>query len=226
MKLFLAILLVVAVSAYTTEETRFLWNEFVQSYNKVYAPEDYYYRYKIFSHNIEKIAAHNKLGKSYTLGVNEFADLSWEEFREQKLGHRLYAEHTNDVHLSTEDLPETVDWIKAGAVMPVKNQGQCGSCWAFSAVAALEAFTFLKGKKLVGLSEQELVDCSRSYGNEGCNGGWMNSSFQYAIDKKGLASDKDYKYTAKDGKCQVPPKKHVPASDPKSFANVEENNCL
>jgi len=122
--------------------------------------------------------------------------------------------------LPVGNLKATADW--RGKMNTVKNQGQCGSCWAFSAVGALEGVHSVKKGQLYNLAEQELVDCSGSYGNMGCNGGLMDYAFQYVIDKKGLASQKDYPYTAADGNCKTGLARNAPIT---GFTDVPVNSA-
>jgi len=163
------------------------------------------YRESVFNHNVKKIATHNSHGHPWTLAVNKFADLTKKEFAGLYLNNGGY---NNATHLRVKNynwtllssnvsaLPASVDWSTKGAVTPVKDQGQCGSCWAFSSTGALEGAWFVKHKVLTNLSEQQLVDCSTSQGNQGCNGGLMDYAFQYVIDNKGLTTEKAYPYSA------------------------------
>merc|ERR1711955_12087 len=98
-----------------------------------------------------------------------------------------------------EAVPAEVDWRNKGYVTPVKNQAQCGSCWAFAAVATMEGANYKKTGKLVSLSEQNLVDCVTK--DFGCNGGLPADGVEYVIKNKGIDTEKSYPYTARDGRC-------------------------
>ncbi|WVZ87624.1 hypothetical protein U9M48_034233 [Paspalum notatum var. saurae] len=172
---------------------------------------DYDRRFRAFWDNLRFVDAHNSRA-GFRLGMNRFADLSNDEFRAAYLGARAGGGGRNANatvgeryrHDGVEALPELVDWRHKGAVAPVKDQGQCGSCWAFSAVGAVEGINKIAtGGELVTLSEQELVDCSKNGQNSGCNGGMMDDAFAFIVRNGGIDTDEDYPYTARDGKCDL-----------------------
>ena len=188
---------------------------FAKSYDNVYELED---RFAVFQANLETIMAHNSNEtRTFDMGVNQFTDMTAEEFkkhlglRPKKKGLRfgnVVGGMTCDSFVSSgASLPASVDWRTNGAVTPVKDQGQCGSCWSFSATGAMEGAWAIAHGALVSLSEQELVDCAGiRYGSQGCNGGQMNGAFNFAMDK-GICTETDYPYFSGDtqtgGTCKT-----------------------
>ncbi|CAN4115130.1 unnamed protein product [Withania somnifera] len=179
-----------------------------KSYN---ALEEKDKRFQIFKENLNYIDEQNSIpNKSYKLGLTKFADLTNDEYRSIYLGMKSSADRVkllkkkSDRYLPKvgDNLPESVDWREKGALVGVKDQGTCGSCWAFSAVASIEAVNKIVTGDLISLSEQELIDCDKSY-NDGCNGGLMDYAFEFIIKNGGIDTEKDYPYEERDGKCDI-----------------------
>ncbi|KAJ7967272.1 Cysteine proteinase [Quillaja saponaria] len=187
---------------------------FKRRFGKSYgSQEEHDYRFKVFKANIRRAKRHQKLDPSAAHGVTQFSDLTASEFRRTYLGLRglrLPSDANKAPILPTDDLPADFDWRDRGAVTPPKNQGSCGSCWSFSTTGALEGAHFLATGELISLSEQQLVDCDHECDpdepgscDSGCNGGLMNSAFEYTLKAGGLMTEKDYPYTGTDrGTCK------------------------
>ena len=179
---------------------------FVAKFGRAYAsPSEVEFRRRVFAQHLATIEAHNAKGKSFTMGVNQFTDLTYEEMFSFYVSQQTL-DNTEFTTVSANDVPkDKADWNACGKVAAVKNQGQCGSCWAFSAVGALESFYAIKdntsGDKIQQFAEQDLVDCSKKQGNNGCNGGLMNYAYDYVKANK-ISNEADYAYTARDGKCR------------------------
>lgn len=175
---------------------------FMKEYGREYPTvEETMKRYNIFVENYKKIQEINENEVDFQLGINQFADLTDEEFSAIYLTYKPDRNPCKFDHKRTK--PEKViDWRQKGAVARVKDQGSCGSCWAFSTVGSLEGHAKIKTGNLVEFSEQELVDCAGDYGdNGGCRGGDMSQAFEYIADN-GIAKEQDYKYTARNGRCR------------------------
>jgi len=171
--------------------------------------EEESHKFLTFSNNVAFVNKWNAdLTQTSTVGLNEYADLNTEEFSALKgcLNIQPSLESTTEVETTTEESavaapPASWDWRTQGAVTPIKNQGQCGSCWSFSTTGTLEGLNFITNKNLLSFSEQQLVDCSGSYGNQGCDGGWPFWAMEYTA-AKGIELEATYPYTAQDGTCK------------------------
>ncbi|WVZ87631.1 hypothetical protein U9M48_034238 [Paspalum notatum var. saurae] len=216
----------------TEAEVRAMYELWLAEHGRAYnALGEHDRRFRVFRDNLRFVDEHNaRAGEhGYRLGMNQFADLTNDEFRAAYLGARLPARTGVRAageryrHDGREDLPESVDWRDKGAVAPVKNQGQCGSCWAFSAVSTVESINQLVTGEMVTLSEQELVECSTNGGNSGCNGGLMDSAFEFIIKNGGIDTEDDYPYKAVDGKCDIN-RKNAKVVSIDGFEDVPEND--
>lgn len=214
------------------------WQTFKLEHGKKYRSEvEEKFRMKIFMENKHQIAKHNAAyeqgNNKFKLALNKYGDMLLHEFvytmngfnrTRGRVGYNQQVDLVGATFISPANvkLPESVDWRKKGAVTPIKDQGHCGSCWSFSATGALEGQHFRKTGVLVSLSEQNLIDCSAKYGNQGCNGGLMDQAFQYVRENKGIDTEVSYPYEAEDDKCRYDPSESG-ATDV-GFTDVEEGN--
>jgi C1A family cysteine protease len=191
-------------------------------------------RLKVFADNYDMIRKHNSEKHSYTMGLNQFAHLTHSEFLDHVRigGTHIPAQNLRrgapgaPLHTKTGENPESVDWTAKGAVTPVKNQGQCGSCWSFSTTGSIEGAYFLKYGTLESFSEQNLVSCDTT--DQGCNGGWMDDAFTWMKGNGGICTEADYPYTSgttgQSGSCNQSSCTKNANSAPVSYTDVTPNS--
>ncbi|KAK7485062.1 hypothetical protein BaRGS_00023701 [Batillaria attramentaria] len=194
------------------------WEQYKSQYNRRYTGLDEAVRKAVFAGNLAYIQRHNAEADTglhtFWLGIGPFTDM-----------YNASATYSGEVYVPTIPdgrEPAKVDWRKKGYVTPVKNQGQCGSCWAFSTTGSLEGQHFKKTQKLVSLSEQNLVDCSKKEGNLGCMGGLMDQAFKYIKKNGGIDTEASYPYRAHNEKCSF--KKQDVGATLKSWKDIEKGN--
>ncbi|XP_020087908.1 fruit bromelain-like [Ananas comosus] len=184
------------------------FEEWMARFHRVYTDDaEKWRRFQIFQDNVNYIESfNNRSGNSYTLGTNQFADMTFDEFLAKYTGtsvplkmksETLTLTSFEDVNISA--VPKSIDWRDHGAVTEVKQQGTCESCWAFTAIATVEGIYKIKKGSLIPLSEQEVLDCSVSYGCKG--GGWVHKGYDFIISNKGVATEASYPYKEVQGNC-------------------------
>eukprot|EP00123_Amoebidium_parasiticum_P007651 comp18255_c0_seq1/m.19242 comp18255_c0_seq1/g.19242 ORF comp18255_c0_seq1/g.19242 comp18255_c0_seq1/m.19242 type:complete len:301 (-) comp18255_c0_seq1:663-1565(-) len=225
--------LVAATTAMPFEKPTFLYEHldfdaWADHHGKFYETGlDRQLRENIFNNNVKRIAefnARNGGNNSYWLDINHLADMTHEEYKRTLLGTWLpsgprQSLGTHDTSNGTVSL--SVDWRMKNLVTPVKNQGQCGSCYAFSTTGSLEGQYAKATGKLVSFSEQQLVDCSAKEGNQGCQGGLMDDAFLY-LEKHGIEREDDYSYDGQKESCRFKAAEVV--TKVKGFLDIESGD--
>jgi len=206
--LVVCLLVGVACAEFIESDYQHAFTNWMHTHNRVYSSEEFMTRFYNFKFNMDFVDVWNAdPSHTHTVELNKFADLSLEEYKRIYLGTHIdgSARLIRDAGIKVDVLVpqgDNVNWAANGAVLPPKDQGQCGSCWAFSTTGSVEALNFIYTKNLISLSEQNLMDCSTKYGNNGCNGGWMDSAFRYIIDNNGIDTESSYPYQTAQGACR------------------------
>lgn len=207
--LLIAALVVAALALPAEDQIKTQFADFVHKYNKAYTNGEFQTRYNNFKASLARAERLQAASPSGKFGVTKFSDMSEEEFRTTILmKNPIVKADKTEVPVTTivaPGAPSTFDWRDKGAVTAVKDQEQCGSCWAFSASEAIESAWILKGHataSTINLSPQQIVDCDTIDGVQGCNGGETESAYQYIIQAGGQEEIANYPYTGENGQCK------------------------
>merc|ERR1712165_411516 len=199
---FLVIAALISLAASASVGRNQQWDEFKVQFNKEFRDLKHESeRRAVFEANLDTIEAHNvkyeKGLSSYKMGINQFTDMTYEEFSNIVLMDPRDSEHVEVMQSKKieSSAPDAWDWRDEGILNPVKDQASCGSCWAFSTVGSTEAAWARAGNDLVSLSEQMCIDC----GAGDCNGGWVDRAFDTLLAQGGDCLETDYPYTARNG---------------------------
>ncbi|KAF7089134.1 hypothetical protein CFC21_092171 [Triticum aestivum] len=205
--------------------------QWMAKYGRVYSDAaEKAHRLEVFKANVAFIESVNAGTDKFWLEANQFADITDDEFKATHTGYKAPVGGSKGrktgfryANVSLDALPTSVDWRTKGAVTPIKDQGQCGCCWAFSTVASMEGIVKLSTGKLISLSEQELVDCDVDGLDQGCEGGLMDNAFEFIIDNGGLTTEGNYPYTGTDDSCNSNKESNAAASI-KGYEDVPAND--
>jgi len=225
---FLAVLLFVCVAtaAFTEQEYKDAFATWMHSQNRIYTAEEFQTRYTIFKNNMDFVDAWNAdPTHTHTVALGKFADITNAEYRRIYLGTHFDGTERlkNAGPFQTYNLTaDVINWANKGAVTGVKDQGQCGSCWSFSTTGSVEGLNFIYTGHLNSLSEQNLMDCSGGYGNNGCNGGLMDNAFRYIIANNGIELEANYPYQAVQGACRF--NSQYTGASMKAYSDVQSGN--
>jgi cathepsin L len=208
------------------------FDEFLVQYNKQYDSAEYDLHKHIYENNVADVIAHNADSRqAYKKGINQFTDMTEAEFS-QYLGNtvtlanqrRMALEPAQHPTVPLDQLPDSVDWRDKGVVTPVKNQGACGSCWAFATVEGVESAVMRDAGKLLTLSAQDVTSCTKNPQHCGGTGGCGGATYELGYEqvaKDGIASEADYPYIAQTGTCKTTIKKTAKI---RNYVKLIENN--
>jgi cathepsin F/cysteine peptidase B len=207
----LALVLTVAFAKLDQNEVKRKFIAFQQKYDKVYSSDQFHYRFQVFADNLERAAEFQAQNPQAQFGATIFSDLTPAEFKQMYLmnfdkeQYELIRPAAKTEFGPSVTQGSTFDWGSKGAVTAVYNQGQCGSCWAFSATETIESYFFLAGNSLTQLSMQQIVSCDTGGSDQGCEGGFPSDAYNYVQSEGGIDSGSSYPYTSEggsDGTCQ------------------------